>query len=282
MSKINKDFFKITFQDIEIAKEFFDNEKHYIQWLYLVSEYYQGNILSSKVKIVQKYFNSYKKTMDFIVNSKEDGKKGFDKRVENQRLKEQTLDGYIKPPSSTLEPPLDANYKLLTINNKTLNINEKNLERDLHLETLELFHSVCNDLPKVKKITEKRKKSIDKIIKEHSLEVLQDVFTKVSKSDFLNGKKTNWIANFDWILIPNNFVKILEDNYKNQSNEKNKEEVENPNNEEVVIYFSNQDSHRLKATRSRYELIKKSYEGSGWIFYEVTDTTKKNDYFINK
>ena len=73
-------------------------------------------------------------------------------------------------------------------------------------------------MPRVEKITESRKKSITNRIKENSLEVLGDVFKKVAESDFLSGRKSEWKASFDWIMNPTNFVKILEDNYKNNKN----------------------------------------------------------------
>ena len=86
-------------------------------------------------------------------------------------------------------------------------------------EIISIFNSVCNRLPKVEKITEQRKKIISARIKETSLETLGSVFQKVSEINFLNGENKNgWSANFDWIMNPTNFVKILEDNYKNNSN----------------------------------------------------------------
>ena len=81
----------------------------------------------------------------------------------------------------------------------------------------EIFNSVCIGLPKVKTVTDKRKKNINARIKEYDLETIGNVLTKVSQSDFLNGKNDNgWTANFDWVFNPNNFLKILEDNYKNK------------------------------------------------------------------
>jgi uncharacterized protein YdaU (DUF1376 family) len=85
-------------------------------------------------------------------------------------------------------------------------------------EIIEIFNSVCVDLPRVEKITEPRKKLITNRIKENSLEILGDVFKKVCESDFLSGRKSDWKASFDWIMNPTNFVKILEDNYKNNKN----------------------------------------------------------------
>ncbi len=40
-----------------------------------------------------------------------------------------------------------------------------------------------------------------------------------AKSDFLNGKNNKgWKVDFDWLFLPNNFPKVLEGNYDNQTN----------------------------------------------------------------
>ena len=45
-----------------------------------------------------------------------------------------------------------------------------------------------------------------------------EVIDKVSKSDFLCGNKGDgeWKANFDWIMKPDNFQKIIEGAYDNK------------------------------------------------------------------
>lgn len=126
MKKERKDFFKITFEDMQLAKDFFEKEKHYIEWLYAVSEYYQGNLIQIKNKIVQKYFNNYKKTMDFIIKSKHIGEKGGLQKAMNQEVKSQTLEGVVEQP--LYHPPyLISNNKIENINNKEIinNINNK-------------------------------------------------------------------------------------------------------------------------------------------------------------
>lgn len=81
---------------------------------------------------------------------------------------------------------------------------------------VQIFNSVCVNLPKVSKLSEKRKSALKNRISESSLEALGDVFRKVSESRFLNGEnKSGWKADFDWILNPANYLKISEDNYKN-------------------------------------------------------------------
>ncbi|MBR7086366.1 MAG: hypothetical protein IKI47_02325, partial [Prevotella sp.] len=64
----------------------------------------------------------------------------------------------------------------------------------------------------------KRKDSVRARIREHGKKKLAEVFVKSANSDFLNGKNDRgFIASFDWIIRPNNFVKILEGNYDNRT-----------------------------------------------------------------
>ena len=82
---------------------------------------------------------------------------------------------------------------------------------------IDLFHRVCVSLPKVKKLTDSRKRSIRKAAKE--LEELdssfESLFGCVEQSDFLTGRKGGKGFGFDWILTPKNLVKIIEGNYNN-------------------------------------------------------------------
>jgi hypothetical protein len=110
-----KEFIKVNIEDLVYAKEFFDNTSDYSLWLYAVTEYYQGNEVVIKKKIVKKYFDNYKKTMNIVIEAKEFGKKGALKRYENQQVKEDTLEDTLQPP---LEDTLQVNNKVLNINNK--------------------------------------------------------------------------------------------------------------------------------------------------------------------
>ena len=47
---------------------------------------------------------------------------------------------------------------------------------------------------------------------------VKQAIKNASESDFLNGKgPKGWVASFDWMMIPQNFQKVLENNYRNKS-----------------------------------------------------------------
>ena len=63
-------------------------------------------------------------------------------------------------------------------------------------------------------MTKKRKGHVNARYKEHGLEAIYKAIDNVSKSSFLRGQnKRGWTATFDWVFLPNNFVKVLEGNY---------------------------------------------------------------------
>ena len=51
-------------------------------------------------------------------------------------------------------------------------------------------------------------------IKEYSLDEVVQAIKSINKSDFLKGQNNrNWAITFDWLVKPNNFLKVLEGNY---------------------------------------------------------------------
>ncbi len=98
---------------------------------------------------------------------------------------------------------------------KTEDIYNKNtINKNTFNNILVSFNSLCIKLPQIKQLTNKRNATIRGRIKDFSEKEIIEVFRIVSKNKFLNGDNDrNWKADFDWIMNPNNFIKILEGKY---------------------------------------------------------------------
>lgn len=80
-----------------------------------------------------------------------------------------------------------------------------------------LFNEICVSLPKIKNLSENRKRRI-KNAHEKLNGDFESFFKKVESSDFLTGRKGTWSgACFDWIMKPQNLIKIIEGNYDNKT-----------------------------------------------------------------
>lgn len=80
---------------------------------------------------------------------------------------------------------------------------------------IDCFNSVCVSLPKVQKLTDKRRKAIKSAAALLDKMTFAELFSIVENSDFLTGRKSEWSCGFDWILKPANLTKIIEGNYDN-------------------------------------------------------------------
>lgn len=91
-------------------------------------------------------------------------------------------------------------------------------------QVLELYSSICVSYPKLRSLSESRKKAIRARLSTYSMADFETVFRKAEASDFMKGKnKRDWRANFDWMMKDANFGKILEgtyDTYKAQDIQK--------------------------------------------------------------
>lgn len=105
------------------------------------------------------------------------------------------------------------------------NSEDKSSEERVPYDTIkDLFNQICYKLPKIRDITNKRKRRIRAAWHNNSnLDYFTELFKKVAESNFLNGINDNaWSASFDWVMNDSNSIKILEDNYKNKDSPKNR------------------------------------------------------------
>lgn len=67
-----------------------------------------------------------------------------------------------------------------------------------------------------------RYKSLKARINEYGIENVIKAIKNINESSFLKGQNNrNWIVSFDWLVKPNNFIKVLEGNYKDGNGGKN-------------------------------------------------------------
>jgi hypothetical protein len=128
---------------------------------------------------------------------------------------------------------------------------------------LETYHSCCPLMPKVKELTTQRKVSIEARNKEHGKNVIFEVLKKAGASKFLNGENDRgFIAGFDWIFKPSNFVKILEGNYDNREVKKEKITYKPPKNENNLEEYGGMspDYERYKERVNQLVVSKKMEE----------------------
>ena len=79
-------------------------------------------------------------------------------------------------------------------------------------QIIDLYHSICISLPKIRSVTEARKKAIKARLSKYPIETFKELFEKAEASSFLKGEG-GWQASFDWLIKEANMVKVLEGNY---------------------------------------------------------------------
>ena len=166
-------------------------------------------------------------TTPYLINIKIDGSQGtvHNRKASNSEdgekstlSKNKNLD-FVPPQFYTLYN--SHNIQNLCDNNNTDNNNtnikykEEYKEEKIDCqEVADAFNETCVSLPRVLKLTNKRKKAINSILKKYSLEELKNIFKKVEDSSFLNGSSGKWSgATFDWLLKESNLIKVIEGNY---------------------------------------------------------------------
>ena len=68
-------------------------------------------------------------------------------------------------------------------------------------------------------ITSERRQAFERLMSQTGVnkDSVKQAIKNAAESDFLNGKgPKGWVASFDWMMIPQNFQKVLENNYRNK------------------------------------------------------------------
>ena len=114
-------------------------------------------------------------------------------------------------------------------------VSEEDKERDKeedkdkrinYQQIVDMFNETCVSFPKVKSLSESRKKAIKARLNTYSVDDFKKCFENAESSDFLKGgNDRNWTATFDWLIKDANMAKVLEGNYENKPKPKGRKEI---------------------------------------------------------
>ena len=150
------------------------------------------------------------------------------KRKEKERKEKESKDNItpLSPngdiPQGELEFPLDENFespvKPPGEKEKSSAKKEKESDRELVNKIVNYYHEKCPGLATVKTITDKRVSTEMARVRQHGKDKVAEMIERAGASNFLAGdNQRGWIADFDWIFKPTNFVKVYEGKYDNRN-----------------------------------------------------------------
>lgn len=71
-------------------------------------------------------------------------------------------------------------------------------------------------IPRITMLAGARRTHFEARAREHGREAINEMVRKAARSDFLNGRNgRGWKATFDWLILPANFIKVIEGAYDN-------------------------------------------------------------------
>jgi len=200
---------------------------------------------------------------------------GEDKRQKEQEIEKQPLEKQKVENQGVENLPLESqaveNQGQLSTkesNTNKLNTKEVSTKEYIHVknEFSQAYEDIKNKWIKIAceyklsgtqlKITDKRKRVINNLLKEYSAEEVLQAMEKVHTSSFLQGNnKTGWQISFDWFINKSNFLKVLEGNYDDKVNS----EIKNNNTHANQKPGASAKTERPKVTA---EGLRKYFGGS--------------------
>ena len=143
-------------------------------------------------------------------------------------------------------------------------------ERLVYSLIMDDYNNTCIDLPKIRALSDARKRSIRTLLNELEnlklfpgftpYEKLHQIFTAAQESDFLSGRNKKWDGcSFDWLLKKANVLKVLEGNYKNKGGVNDERNTRNSGSE----YSGPGASEIGNTTSDALERFRRNNAGSG-------------------
>ncbi len=164
--------------------------------------------IEANAAYMREYMREYRKKQRDVANGKDEHK------VNDK------VNGKVNINSPDIDIEKDKDKDIDKENNKEDNSKQSSGEGDSKInynQIIAVFNEICKSLPKVLKLNDSRKKALKDAQRHLGNTTFEDFFKRVEASDFLTGRKTDWRANFDWIIAQYNMLKILEGNFDNRN-----------------------------------------------------------------
>jgi len=121
----------------------------------------------------------------------------------------------------------NASNRIEEDNNSKSKDNKVNLKDEGLDICVNNFREFCvPPMPDIKRLNFDRIGALLSLFSDFPRSTVYGAFERAGKSDFLTGKKTDFVANFDFLIKKANFIKLIEGNYDNKTNNSR-----NPNND---------------------------------------------------
>jgi hypothetical protein len=156
------------------------------------------------------------------------------KEVEKRIIRLGGEQNFVTPHEENFMTPHEENF---VDNNTSINITSinniysqnKDFDKDKSPDyeaVVKMYHDICKSLPKVIKLTDKRKRAIKARLKNYTLDDIKKAFEIAEQSEFLKGNNNRgWKANFDFLMTEDKMIGVLEGKY-NFANGKKKSNIE--------------------------------------------------------
>lgn len=100
---------------------------------------------------------------------------------------------------------------------KDIDVISTTTENTNYKQIVDMYHEICKSLPRVRSISDARKKAIRARLKSYTIDDFKTVFENAEASSFLRGDNgRDWVATFDWLLKDSKFPRVLEGYYSDK------------------------------------------------------------------
>lgn len=145
------------------------------------------------------------------------------KRVAKYRAKQKELES--SNANVTLRNGTDKNKNRIDKNRLDIDKNTNNSQvddEDFQTQILSAWNSLDKNIPRIQtlKSNTQRYNMLKARINEHGLDTVIKAIKSIEQSKFLKGYVSDFRITIDWFIKPNNFIKVLEGNYNDKSDEK--------------------------------------------------------------